>query len=162
MYVSGDNMAKKKITKAKLKKMGKIVGVVALIGVGALAVRALAGKQVIVQYGHVNDENFAEALASKFKGKLVKDPLFGWDDQFGRVDKPIIFVGGQFANPAVNNLMSLGIFDTVTQDSSGTVQVGKVRGFNAYLVAGWTSADTQGIVDALIKRGLPSRTKSYF
>lgn len=152
----------KKFTKKKFMKIAKVAGVVALLGLGALAVKAVSPKQVIVQYGHDNDASFAESLASKFKGKLVKDPLLGWDDQFGTVDMPIIFVGGQFANPAVNNLMSLGIFNAVTQDNSGTVQVGKVRGFNAYLVAGWSSADTQRLVDELVKRGLPTRTTSYF
>lgn len=131
-------------------------GVVAL-GIGAWLFLRKKSQDIVVQYMSAQD---AEAA------NIVKDALKPQSFIVGNLDveninKPIVLVGGKFANEEVGHLVDIGVFPDLTEADAGfgIIFVNQYRGFPIYNVVGWNAADTLKAANYLKQTGeLPSAT----
>ena len=116
------------------------LGAVVALGIGAWLFLRKKSQDIVVQYMSAQD---AEA-ANIVKDALKPESFIVGNLDVENINKPIVLVGGKFANEEVGHLVDIGVFPEVTETDAGfgIIFVSEYRGFPIYNVVGWNAAGT--------------------
>ena len=137
-------MAKKKGLQVRISKPQTntllIVGGVVVIGVAALLLLKKKKQDLVVQFQSSDDTEAANIVRKALNPKSF---LQGFID-IDTLDADTVFIGGQFANSSVNDLVLINAIPDHSSLGAGDafIFVGSHRGFNVYVIAGQDVADT--------------------
>ncbi len=109
--------------------------------------------ELIVQYYSAEDMQAAGIIKDALKPEKF---VSGWLD-VRIIDKPLVVIGGRYANPVYGDLVNLGVMPEIVEgDTNGHIYVKTYSGQTIYGVVGDLAQHTLAAANYIKENGLPT------